>query len=154
MKKLNLIVCMTFVFTLFVLSGGFESRENRVKVAAAETQQESTEPSQAAKTNTDHKEEYKQKTEQKLAEFGDRLRTFKDRAERAGGKAKTELREAANRLDRKMVVAKQQFEKFKSASGRTWEKAKSQLDAAMRDLERTYDQVVARFKRSDSEQRG
>jgi hypothetical protein len=47
-----------------------------------------------------------------------------------------------------MAAAKQQLEKLKSASARTWEEAKSRTNAALDDLQKTYDRAVERIKKS------
>ncbi len=108
MRRLEVITSVGCLLILLAWSKQAESQSNEVKVAAGEVQQESKEPRETGKTATgQQREEYQKAIETKLGEFGDRLKTLKAEAEKAGGKAKTDLQESVKELEKKMAAAKQ-----------------------------------------------
>jgi peptidoglycan hydrolase CwlO-like protein len=108
--------------------------------------------SQSETDSQSKREDYENAIEKKLKEFGERLKTLKVEAEKAAGKAKIELQESIEELQKKMAAANEEWEKFKASSAEAWARAKNNMDAAMRDLQRHYDRLTARFKKSNPQE--
>ncbi len=149
MKTSSFIIYVIAVLLLIGFYQRIEAQDYNAKAA-----QETDQPRGSANTDTEQREQYKKEIEDRLAEFRVRINKLKEQAKRAGAKAQAELRDDVTKLENKMTVANREFEKFKSGGARMLEKARSELDATIRDIERSYKQLVAKLKRSNSEEEG
>lgn len=143
--------CLTAAALLFLVACGDQTRSTRKDNGAGAEGLAQGFQTVAAATRDDsprEKQEVQKKIEGQLAEFGDRLKELKEKAEKTAGKAKAELNEAIKESEKKMAAAKRQLKRLKSASAEAWEDAKSRMKITMDDLKQAYDRAVDRFKKS------
>ncbi len=62
--------------------------------------------------------------------------------------AKREFNEDMKELQKKEEAANRKLKELKSASTKTWEKTKAEMDKAIGELDKQYDKIMSRFKKT------
>jgi predicted small secreted protein len=92
------------------------------------------------------KEQYQKKAEEKLHLFDKKVKQLYVRAEKKGIKARENISHAADELRKKGESAKNKLKDLKDSGEAKWENARAELDSMFKDLENSYNHVVAKFK--------
>jgi hypothetical protein len=93
------------------------------------------------------RDEYIKSVEAKLAEFDQKFDGLDARASAMGGSAKTDFKNSIDRLrDQRKNVGKK-LDDLKSVSVESWTTMKGAVDAAMANLEHSYDRVSASYEK-------
>jgi hypothetical protein len=101
--------------------------------------QKTAEPAGQSKTVLQEKKERYQKwAEEELDRFEDKVKRLYARVEKTGEKAAAELRI-------KQETARKKLNDLKASGGKQWERMKAELDSMMKDLERSYQRMSARY---------
>jgi len=152
MKRLESIITVIFLLMVCVASiQQAQSWNNDGVVGVTASNKQFGLPQPATTVTEQEREHYQRRIAKSLAEFGGRLKTLKTESEKRGTKGRTELQSTAREFENKLTVAQQQFEKFRSARAEAWEGLKSKMDAAMADLNSSYERATAQAKQSRSE---
>lgn len=111
---------------------------------------EKTANKDAAKTTGTYlhqkKDQYQRRAEEKLSRLEDNVKRLYVRAEKKSVRAKEKISRAAADFKKKSESAKSKLEDLKESGEEKWENARAELDSMLKDLERSYNRTVARFK--------
>ena len=94
------------------------------------------------------KGDYQKQIETQLKAFNEKLKELKGKAVELKEDAKAEYNEQMRALENKEKAANQKLKELKSASAKTWDKVKAQMDAAMDELNKEYEKIASRFKKT------
>lgn len=92
------------------------------------------------------KEQYQKKVEAKLLHIEDNMKRLYITAEKKGAKAKEKITRAADDLKKKSDSAKNKLKDLKESGEEKWDHARVELDSMLKDLERSYSRIAAKFK--------
>lgn len=149
MKQLVLIVIavIALCFVCAPVFGQIQSTEKKKEIAPADAK---TADEGTAKTTGTYlhqkKDHYQKKTEEKLHRFEDKVKRLYVRAEKKSLKVKDKISRAADDLKKRSDSAKNKLKDLKESGEEKWENARAELDSMIKDLERSYNRTVARFK--------
>jgi uncharacterized coiled-coil DUF342 family protein len=93
------------------------------------------------------KEEYQEKIEAQLKEWGGKLEELKARAAKAGAEAKVELQKQIETLKGKQDAAQKKLKEVRAASGEAFKDLKKGLEKSVDDLKEAWGGVVSRFRK-------
>ncbi len=127
--------CLFVVLSLLLVPCGPENRSD-----AAQNDQ-----SRAAKKGQ-QRDEYVKKVNDQIDQLDKKIDQLKVQAEKLSKAQRKELDKNIADLEQKRRIAAQKLDKLKSASASAWEDIRKGTQAALDDLERTYERVAARFK--------
>jgi superfamily II RNA helicase len=145
MKRFILILLLTTGVSLGLWPGCGEKKEPEVTSKAVK--KEAKEAVETAKAYTQQqKKEYQEQIEAKIKGYDQNLDELKVKAKGVKGEAKAEFNRQMDELRKKKEAASQKLKEMKSATGRAWEDLKSGTEAAVEDLEKTFNQMIKRFK--------
>jgi hypothetical protein len=133
-------------FLLFLTACGDSQTGSESKTSDVLSENVSPEYGSVEGTRDEQRKGEQRVVEARLETFGDRLDALKLEAEQLGDQGKAEIGELIQALEKKMAVAEKRLEELKSASADTWQEAKARTASAVKDLEESYDQVIARLK--------
>lgn len=102
---------------------------------------------EVSNTTKEQKEEYRRRVESKLKELDKQIDQLKARVEKSETKARAEFNHQIGELQKKKEVVRKGLEELKSASAEAWEMIKSRIDAALEDLEKSYDRIRSSFNK-------
>lgn len=154
MKEIN-VRQLRFIVTAVIATGLIsapvfgqdKSAEKKKEIASAEV---TTDNKEAAKSTGTYlhqkKEQYQKKIEEKLHLFENKVKQLYVRAEKKSVRAKEKVSRAADDLKKKSDAAKNKLRDLKESGEEKWENARTELDAMLKDLERSYNRTVAKFK--------
>ena len=95
---------------------------------------------------TEERESYKKEVQEKLKALDKKIDELKGKAAGLEGEAKTEYKKEMTELRKKQKAAKKEWGKVKRATADMWENVKADMDAAIHDVESTYDKVASRLR--------
>lgn len=148
MRQLNYIVAAFMITGLISVSVfGLDQSAEKKEIKYSEVKSGAKE---AAKTEGTYlyqkKEQYQKKAEENLYRFEENLKRLYGKAEKKGREAQEKISRAADDLREKSVSAKKKLKELKESGEGKWLKARTELDAMLKDLERSYQRTVAKFK--------
>lgn len=127
--------------------GQNQPAEKKKEITSAEVK---TDTKEAAKTTGTYlhqkKDQYQKRAEEKLHSLEDKVKRLHVRAEKKSVRAKEKISRAAADLKKKSESAKSKLKDLKESGEEKWENARAELDSMLKDLERSYNRTVARFK--------
>ena len=94
------------------------------------------------------KGDYQKRIETQLKEFNQKLKELKGKAAEFKEDAKAEYNEQIRAFEKKEKAANEKLKELKSAGAKTWDKAKAQMDAAMDELNKEYEKIASRFRKT------
>jgi len=89
---------------------------------------------------------YREKLEAQLKEWKAKIEMLEDKAAKATGETKTELKRAIRELRQKKEVVKEKWNGLQKESSAAWDTMKEGLEKAVSELKSALDKVVSRFK--------
>jgi len=95
---------------------------------------------------TEEREHYKKEAQEKLKDIDRKIDELQRKSAEMKREAKMEFTKDMAELRRKQNAAKREWSKVQGATASKWEKGKADMDAALQDVESTYDRVASRFK--------
>ena len=96
----------------------------------------------------DRKGEYQKQIETKLKEFKQKMEELNGKAVELKENAKKEFDKEMKVFQKKQESTNQKLKQLKSESTKAWEKAKAEMDSAIDELEKQYNKMVSRFKKT------
>jgi uncharacterized protein YicC (UPF0701 family) len=94
----------------------------------------------------EHKEDYQQRLEAVLTGLDKKIAALQKKADKAEIKDKTKINESIQRLRKKQVAARNNYEAFKVTQAKTWQDFKTEIDPMLEELERSYNEANSFFK--------
>jgi hypothetical protein len=91
-------------------------------------------------------ESYKKQAEETLKALDKKIDELTKKAAEAKGDTRKEFDKDITELQKKQKAAKKKWNELKSAGATEWEKAKSEMTAVVQDLEKSYNELISRFK--------
>jgi hypothetical protein len=150
-QLLRLVVSASVLGALLLVACG--EREEPAKVEQAPSAQEVTEKAKEAVEETaavqKQREEYEQRIEAKLEEYGEKLADLHSKAEGLEQQARADFDQKIQALQEKQQLALEKLAELKSAGSEAWEDMKSGVSAAMEDLDQTYQSVLSSLELPD-----
>lgn len=123
------------------------SDKEKAEVTTSDVKQEAKETIETTQAFVaQQKEAYEKKIEAELDEFGSRIEELKARAQDAGTETEKEVNNAIEELRSKKKTIRNNLEQLKDQSAEAWKEMKEGVDAALEDLERSYERALARLK--------
>ena len=145
MKGFILILLLTTGVSLGLWPGCGEKKET--EVTSKDVKKEDKEAVETAKAYTQQqKKEYQEQIEAKIKGYDQNLDELKVKAKGVKGEAKAEFNRQMDELRKKKEEASQKLKEMQSATGKAWEDLKSGVETALEDLEKTFKQMMKRFK--------
>ncbi len=139
-------VLMVLTAVFVVGCGEKEQAGSEGKTTSGEVKQEAKESVEAAKTYTlEHKDQYLADAEEQLKQYQNRIDQLRKQAQLAGEDTKASLGEKIQTLEKQQQAARERLAELKSSSGNAWTDLKTGTDAAMSDLKKTYESIVAEY---------
>ncbi len=136
------IIFMSIGMAFLLLLAGCGKQEE-----TAQTKEKIKQEAAATKASLGQlKQEYQEKSNQKLAEYRQKLADLKIKAAQAQGEAKARLEKSAADLQKKTDELQQKLQEMQAATGKAWDDLKSQADDAMNKLQKEYDQATSNKK--------
>jgi hypothetical protein len=152
MKRLESIITVIFLLMVCVASIQQAQSWNNDGVMGVTASNKQFGLPQLATVTEEERQQYQRRIAKSLDEFGARFKTVKTESEKDGGtKGKPQLQGALRHFETKLTVAQEQFENIRSARAEEWDGLKSRMDAAMGDLNSSYERASAQAKQSRSE---
>jgi hypothetical protein len=142
MKRSILVLLLTAGISLSLFPGCGEKKETELTLK--NVKKEAIEPVKAY--SQQQKEQYQEQIEAKIKGYDQNVDELKEKAKGVKGEAKAELNRQMDELRKKKEAASQKLKKMKTATGKAWEDLKSGAEAALEDLEKTFKQIMKRFK--------
>ena len=130
------VSCLFVVLSLLLIPCGPENSS-----AAVQKDQPT-----AAEKGRQQRDEYVKKVNDQIDQLDKKIGQLKVQAEKLGREQKKELDKNIADLEEKRRIAAQKLDKLKSASAGAWEDIKKGTQAALDDLQRTYERVANRLK--------
>jgi TolA-binding protein len=126
--------------------GQKEQAANEGKATSDQVTQEVKESAEAAKTYTqEHKDQYLADMEEQLKQYQIKIDQLKKKAELAEEDSKASLEENVQKLEKQQQVAKERLAELKGSSEKAWTDLMTGTDAAMSELKKTYESIVAEY---------
>jgi hypothetical protein len=94
----------------------------------------------------DKREEYRQRLEQQLKEWKDRIDRLEARTSMVSSETKADLMREIEELRRKKLVVKERWDALQRTGGEAWDTLREGAEKAAADLKQAIDKVVGRFK--------
>ncbi len=116
-----------------------------VLVAALLLSPACTPPRTAGSRGPHQRTDYLSRSKAELNRLDQHINDLKAKADRAQGSAKAELNAEIDQLRQKEAAARQRIAQIEAASEDSWQSLQSGADAALKDLQKAYDQAAARF---------
>ena len=156
MKRLESIIIVIFLLMVCVAAiQQAQSWNNDGVVGLAGSNKQLGLPPPVTTVPEEGRQQYQTRIAKRLDEFGARFKTLKTEGEKGGAtKRKLQFQGAIRDFEHKLTVAQEQFEKTRSARAEEWDRLKSRMDAAMGDLNSSYERASAQAKQSKGERLG
>jgi len=103
-------------------------------------------PSRTAGSRPHRRTDYLSRADSQLNQLDRHINDLKSKADRAQENAKAELNAEIDQLRKKQAAAHQRIAQVEAASEDSWQSLQAGADAALNDLQKAYDEAVARFK--------
>lgn len=104
---------------------------------------------EAAETTLDYvaqqKESYEEAMAKKLAQLSKDIDDLAQKTEEAGDEAKAEITDAIDALTKKKRDVERKLDELKSNTPDAWEELRDGLDAAVKELEKSYERAKAAY---------
>lgn len=141
-------VVIALCFLYIPVFGQDQSAEKKKEIASSsEVKSDNKEAARASGTFLYlEKEQYQKKAEEKLHRFEKKVQQLYVRAEKKGITVREKISHAADELRKKGESAKNKLKDLKDSGEEKWENARAELDSMFKDLENSYNHVVAKFK--------
>ena len=148
MKKIRLIIPRALSLLLILgLLAVCSGQSQRASTSDEKATKETKDSAEASKDYAARKKaEYQKKIESQLDEFSRGIDELKMKAEQSGAKAKAELNKEIAALEQQKEVVSKKLSELQSSGAEAWEYFKSRVDSAMKELKKSYDRTVSRFK--------
>lgn len=146
-----LVVALVSVVLTVVFAAGCGEKEqaaSRQEVSSEQVKQETKEAMEAVKTYTvEQKDQYVTDLEEQLKEYQGKVEELRKQAQLAGQDTKASLEEKIQALEKQQESVRERLAEVKSASGNAWTHLKTGTDAAMGDLKKAYEKIVAEYQK-------
>ncbi len=90
-------------------------------------------------------EEFQKQVQAELAKYDERIDELQAKAAMLKEEVKAKFDEQIKNLREKRQVVQSKLEQLQASSGKAWEDLKTGMDAAMEDLEKSYQDAVSHF---------
>lgn len=147
MKKIKFVVAIC-VPLFFITSCSKETSEKReIPALSGDVKRETGKALETTITYlAQQKEKYQKDTESTLNYLSDKIKDLQTKAEQAGTDTKAKYNEIIEGLQKKQGEAQNKLHDLKSKSADAWEDVKSGMDAALENLNNSYNDAVSHFK--------
>lgn len=145
MNRCIFILLLTAGVSLSFLAGCGEKKESGV--TSTDVKKETQEAVKTAKAfSQQQKEQLQDQIEAKIKGYDKNVDELKEKARGVKGEAKAELNRQLDELRKKKEETSRKLKEMKSATGKAWEDLKTGIETALEDLEKTFQQMMKRFK--------
>ncbi|MDR4505088.1 MAG: hypothetical protein MRK01_09900 [Candidatus Scalindua sp.] len=148
MKKIEFVAAI-FIPLFFITSCGSKETPEKAEthVSSEDVKRETGEALETQKTYLEQqKEKYQKGAESTLNDLNDKIKGLQAKAGQAGSDAKAKYNEIIEGLQKKQGEAQNRLNDLKSKSADAWEDVKSGMDAALENLNNSYNEAVSHFK--------
>ena len=148
----------TITFLAACQNGGEQATEQRqteekTAVTSEEVKQETQEALATAQQYArQQKEVYQQQMQRQLEELNTQMAALKEQAEQVGEQTRKDLQKLRQDIQQKEETAQKKLADLQSANVETWKEMKAAVDAAMQDLQKSYDEFRSRSSEEQSAQ--
>ncbi|CAG0941225.1 hypothetical protein BROC_01350 [Candidatus Brocadiaceae bacterium] len=147
MKKIEFVAAIFVPLFLMTACSKETPEKGETHVSTEDVKRETGEALETKKTYlAQQKEKYQKDTESTLNYLSDKIKDLQAKAEQAGTDTKAKYNEIIEGLQKKQGEAQNKLHDLKSKSADAWEDVKSGMDAALENLNNSYNDAVSHFK--------
>jgi len=144
---MKLLLVAVVVVLGFGWNGQAVAAETKSGVSGEDVKKETKEALETTKEYTvQQKEEFQKKMRAELDRMQQQIDHLTAKAHRAKKETKAELNHAIEELQEQKDAAGKKLKELESASGKAWGDLKSGVNNSMKELEKSYKQIRARFQ--------
>lgn len=142
-KYMSVMICISFFSVLFLPGLVKNVHAQGEKGSAVEGK---SEEASVKKTFSEEKREFKRKADERLRELDKEIGELEAESEKAGTKVREEANEGLRDLKHKRSELGRDMRRLGAKSRKDWETVRKKVDAAIGELEESYNKVRDKFK--------